>query len=996
MSRKTIAWLVMASMFLFGLPIHQVLADDPMQMSDKNPGIMPGGTPGVDPTSPHPHSSTMQVMANAMNNPILPVMDPHAMAEVQKVLDLVPYNQVTHTFNNATGNGLWSDANNWVDANGNHVLPGNDANVLIAAGQTIFIDDKISARLNTVRVDGTLKYMTDRDTSLTVFTMVVPGNFFMGEKNHPIEAAYEAKLTFRGDKDIDPTTDPKQFGLGFLSVPGSHVEVVGSQKTSYGSLDGSVTKGTTLLTLDSAPPTGWQIGDVVVLAGTKKGTGTAADPEFQSEEFLIKAISGNGVTLDHATRYDHTLPTDSMTGMPYKIQLANLIRNATLQSETLTLADANGNYNPNRMGHVMFVHTNDVYAAYFASYNGRTDKIRPLFSFDPNDPSLGSNQVGRYGWHYHMAGTDPNSQAAIAIGGVVAFSNGLGFNNHSSYVVATDMVGYKNVGASFFTEEGDEIGSYTNFLAIGGTRGARVGTDGFSRGVNAFNQSFGTDGNGMWLQAGGGAKGKSGVVVRNLTVADTDGVGFVEFGEALQDGSPVRIDGEILDVDGVTVYGMRAGQSGFETKFHGLSFTDGGTVKNLVLIGGGIRNEYTKHTTFEDVTIYTSGTGVVRNGVTGDNTYRRFEISGWGNRPAAVGIEVPVNGANVIEDSRIEALVGLQITNPNSMNRSVTIKDVNFSQIPAQILGKRKQIAIDLISRVNFKDANVNLLFRDDPNQLTNSILLSNLSTQGRTVQLYWWWQDPTSTPFDAAKGTDLGIPELDGKTAQTLWDDYGLGLAGTLAPSDYTTIAEIRGGGIGSVTTYRSKVTAQSKTFINNVQDYILKAVDANGNKITLQPIKPPVENAWNLITYTIGGQKHTHLVYYDTVPPKIEATPFAINPLEFEIVPPPVFEFKYTVTDKIGKFTVTHDRRIKIDLSKVTRLNDSKGEYFEIMLREQDAAGNVTSEKVRFYIDPNAKRLIQQSPNYAPKTAPKSWTRYLAALLLFRWQRLLQLMIP
>lgn len=991
MDRKTVSKVVLRVMtgFLifgmatFGTPVG-VLADE-AHIHASNPGIIPAanGNPAVQNAN---LLQSMQPMAAAMNSPMMPQMDPHMAMEQQAVLDLVKYADVTHTFTNATGNGLWSDASNWASNGARAVLPTDGSKVLIAAGQTVIVDQKISARLYSVRVDGTLQFATDRDTQLLVDTVVVTdtGRFYMGTATNPIDAKYEAKLTFLGDTDIaNPTVDPERLSRGFISLPGSFVSIVGASKTPFVTLDGTVAAGSTTLTLHTAP-IGWQEGDVVVLAGTVGGA-------FQSEEFLIKALNGSVLTLDKATQYGHILPLDA-NGNPYSIHLANISRNATLQSEALTLKDAQGNYDPNRMGHVMFMHHQNADIQYASFFTGRTDKIRLLFKFDPNDPTLGENRVGRYALHFHRAGTDPTTMTPTKITGIVAaYSPGLGLVNHSSYLNVIDSISYKVSGAGFFTEVGDEIGSFSNLLAIGGTRGARVGVQGFSDGVNALlNQSFGTDGTGLWLQG-------AGVTVDGFSFADTDTAGLQAFTVGLVTSvssashshaqftavsllDPMYVKGRSslavgevpLSIKNVYGYGYRGGV-GLQTRFHRLDGTSNGfdsTISNVTLIGGGINIDYTKHLVFKGVTIRTSGTAVSRNNVTGSITYRGFDISGFNGKPAAVGIEVPVNGANVVEDSVINAVVGLRITNAQSMNRSVAINKVTF--------GPSTQSGIELKSSVHFKDANINKIFVNDP------VLMSDtLGYNGK--QLYWDWQNPGLVPFSAANGTLTGTV-MDGLTTQQLWDTYGLAPGGTIAPSDFTADSMIKGGGVGSPTVYRPAVTITSKTF-TNIGSYTFNAKDVAGNTYTTA--LQLVENAWNRVTYTIGGNLHTHWIYYDTVSPTIQAKAFDINPLDIRAGA--VFQLKYYVVDQVGIFTVKDDAKINIDLSKVSILTDSTtgGQYFEVTLNAKDSAGNRTSKVLRFNISATALRLIQ-GRNYAPRTAPKAVTRLLAVLLGFRANRL------
>src|SRR5262249_41205996 len=128
-----------------------------------------------------------------------------------------------------------------------------------------------------------------------------------------------------------------------------------------------------------------------------------------------------------------------------------------------------------RLGHVMFMHNDDVHIGYAGFYRlCRTDKSKPI-----NDPVVqsdwtlkpgtGTNPRARYAVHFHRTGTLNDGDPATVIGSAVVDSPGWGFVNHSSYVDMTDNVAFNVDGASFVTEVGDEIGGFYDNLAIGTT-----------------------------------------------------------------------------------------------------------------------------------------------------------------------------------------------------------------------------------------------------------------------------------------------------------------------------------------------------------------------------------------------------------------------------------------------------------------------------------------------------------------------------------------------
>ena len=88
----------------------------------------------------------------------------------------------------------WSAAATWKGGK----LPTAGANVQIPKGKTVTLDQALSVSLRTVRVDGTLKFAPDRDTSLLLDTMVVMpgGELIVGTDKAPIARDKRARIIF--------------------------------------------------------------------------------------------------------------------------------------------------------------------------------------------------------------------------------------------------------------------------------------------------------------------------------------------------------------------------------------------------------------------------------------------------------------------------------------------------------------------------------------------------------------------------------------------------------------------------------------------------------------------------------------------------------------------------------------------------------------------------------------------------------------------------------
>src|SRR5262249_8682281 len=286
---------------------------------------------------------------------------------------------------------------------------------------------------------------------------------------------------------IDTRWDPVLMSRGLIAH--GTVSLHGSSVTPFVALSAAPEAGATKLTLPRRPD-GWKVGDRLLLTCTSL-------LRNEDEELTIQAIDGAAVTVT-PVKHRRELPADGLS-----VYLANLSRNVIVQSQ---------NARDGRAGHIMFMHSPKVTIANAAFLDlGRTDKRKPV-----NDPKLdaekklvadtGLNPRGRYAVHFHRTGVGCDDPATVC-GCVVVNSPGWGFVNHSSNVDMEDNVAFNVVGAAFVTEAGDEIGSFRRNLAI---RSAGSGHDTVAR---EKLQDFGHEGDGFWIQGGGGA-GEQNIALR--------------------------------------------------------------------------------------------------------------------------------------------------------------------------------------------------------------------------------------------------------------------------------------------------------------------------------------------------------------------------------------------------------------------------------------------------------------------------------------------------
>ncbi|MEM7277051.1 MAG: G8 domain-containing protein [Pseudomonadota bacterium] len=399
--------------------------------------------------------------------------------------DFVDLSLMTHI---AAQSGNWNSTETW-----NGDLPGTGAIVQIPEGIEVIVASVNDTRLETIRVDGTLKFATDTNTELKLDTLFssCTGLLEIGTANQPVAANVSARIVFIDD---GPVTDPKLLSRG--AILAGRTTIHGTPKTHRATIAPHAIAGDSVLNL-GITPTGWQLNDQLIITGT-----IANNPESDEIRY-IQQLSGPQVTLDMPLDLNHNAPKPDLN-----VYVANSSRNVEFVSENPTVA---------HRGHIMFMSLEvNVQNARFTEL-GRTDKTRPLddveFAFheDSNGDDApatadvvtigGSNVRGRYAVHFHRAGISPSSLPALISGSVVFNGPGWGFVNHSSNVDFVDNVSYGLQGAGFYTETGDETGSMRGNIAIRSVNSAFALDDqgAIDPDLGAGRMDFGNDGDGFWL-----------------------------------------------------------------------------------------------------------------------------------------------------------------------------------------------------------------------------------------------------------------------------------------------------------------------------------------------------------------------------------------------------------------------------------------------------------------------------------------------------------------
>lgn len=691
--------------------------------------VMPGmemdhATPPAQVGTPHPGHGGHAV--------------PGETAGHNAAMSLVSAETASHS---AIRSGAWSDATIWRDG----VLPSDLSQVHIPEGVTVTVDGQVEATIYALRIDGTLRFDSTVDTELRVDTVVgsPSSTFEMGTPESPIDVGVTARLLVADTGPVDRDWDPRFLSRGL--VLHGKVVIHGAEKNSWSTAEVAPRAGDDTLVL-SELPTGWKVGDQLVIAGTRSdATG--------DEVAYIQAIDGDQVTLDQPLQVDHVPPASDL-----RVHIANVTRNAVIQSENV----AN-----DRRGHVMFMHTRDVAVANAGFYElGRSNKT--LVVDDPQldsagtlVPGTGTNPRGRYSVHFHVNGTKKDSPASTVRGSAVVGSPGWGYVNHSSYVDFVDNVSYDVDGAAFNTEVGDEVGSFVNNLSIK-THG--TGGEPFE---DRENQDFGRAGDGFWFHG-------TGIAVEGNVATGATGSGIIFWGETLIQGGvddegnpapdayvaeylvenlpdPSLIQGHttiptlyvpFYRVTDNTAYGSR---KGFEVYHHrdgdlseelserfgivdsnvdvnplGLpdGQIDGITVWNSRT---GVKLNYTEDTQISNVRVvsdfaepgeigFDAGTNLYNGG---NHTYRNLSIEGY-----ETGLLAPRGETVVVEGGTFANGADISIPEPRQTHRRMRIGgDIQFKslteQAPDELVQGRQNVVMEADLR-NQVDGNVTWFLLSD------------------------------------------------------------------------------------------------------------------------------------------------------------------------------------------------------------------------------------------------------------------------------------------
>lgn len=697
----------------------------------------------------------------------------HLTDEANRFFALVPVHTATHT---AVASGNWNAVSTWASG----VVPTVGAKVVIPAGITVRFNAYMNGAIDWLRIDGALEFAVDQNTQLKVDTVVVTtaGRLHIGTAQNPIQNHVTARILIADGGPINVTRDPYKLGRGLLSR--GEVRMHGKVVTPYVSVAVNPSAGDTTLYLASVP-TNWRVGDRIVVSGTIP---TRAD--FGAEEVQILAINGSQVTID-PLQYYHFAPD----GYDLSVHVTNLSRNIVFDAEDSTVVA--------ERPHMVFFHNSNVAIENIGVYGfGRTDKSELI-----NDPVVvsgvlqsgtGLNPRARYPIHFHHTSVNPILNPASIKGSVVDGSPGWAYVNHSSNVNFDNNVAYNVVGASFVTEDGNEIGAMRNNLSVNA-----IGT--FNYPDARPNHDFGFAGNGFWLQG-------PGVEMSNNISAGSLGSGFFVFTltsktlfDAVNLDDPSMAAGNVaipvgmVPLKGFTGNTAYAGRAGLEIWNHLLmtneansyidDFTSWGMRKSAIDVHYSGRITVLNSTLIGNVDL-PAEIGIATNDFTHDLTVLDSTVIGF-----HVGVLAPVVGSTVIDGVHFAAIKAIYIAKGFDTIRTVSVTGaVTFATLNAtQRQGETQYdvYATGAFDLEDFAGSNSTALFSRD------SIVIA---IDGRPrMDMFYYEQHLAYVPFPSATMRGFVQDEYLDKPNYALESEFGISFAGGIVlPGSATQLPRMFG----------------------------------------------------------------------------------------------------------------------------------------------------------------------------------------------------------
>lgn len=409
-------------------------------------------------------------------------------AEHMAAMGLVPRDDATHI---AIAHGRWFDPAVWYGGE----VPGADARVLIPAGVHVTYDEVAKTRLFTVRVDGHLEFSPEVSSKILLDTMVVApgGHLVIGTIERPVDPDVTVDIVFTNNGPIDTDWDPMLLSRGLIAHGTTRIH--GTPKLSHAKVVVDPLRGHTSVDFAELPE-GWRVGDTIVIAGTRYD-GYKWDNDIRAKRHYPSEDEVRVITDLEDTRVQfrgYLLHSHAGLRPDLKTSVANLTRNVTFYTEDLESAEVY------ERAHVMFMHSDDVDVRYAAFHGlGRTDKSQPARNVSEfRVVGFDTNAKGRYSFHFHRTGVGDPDRPGMAVGNAVWGSPGWGYVHHDSNAVFHQNASFDTFGAGYVAESGNEIGAWTDNIAI---YAKGVSWAAPKNGNDVKNFDLGKTGDGFWFQS---------------------------------------------------------------------------------------------------------------------------------------------------------------------------------------------------------------------------------------------------------------------------------------------------------------------------------------------------------------------------------------------------------------------------------------------------------------------------------------------------------------
>lgn len=713
--------------------------------------------------------------------------------------------------------GAWSDPAIWSARR----VPQQGDIVQISGGTLVEYDAISDASIRAIGIHpgATLRFRSNVDTRLTVGTLIVfeGGALQIGRPAAPIPPGVRAEVVFDGAW-LGKKQDPSQYGVGLLGF--GEVTVHGARMPrTWLRLAREARAGDFYLDLEGKV-SGWWRGDTLFLPDTRQipshlahevdsGMAGAFDPQW--EEVTIAGVIGNRVYLTAPLRYDHLGARNEWNEVEFLPHAAVLDRNVVLRSAT-----------PDGVrGHVLLGGRAEVDIRYARFKDlGRTDALAPLDSTTRDQfarvTRVGTNQIGRYSLHlHHLVGPEnPTNQGYQfrLIGNTFDDGRKWGLAVHgSSFGLIQDNVVYKMQGGGFVTEDGSEIENlfYRNFAA-------RVYGTNLESSDDIMAGDTGRSGAGIWMRRTGN------FLVENV-VANVSYAGVLING-GFSDHLPLpAFRGAIVSRPGESIL-LRQNPGGAvaNLEVYGrtrrgvwLGSPAGGTDQSMDLVLSGLRIWHTDGSAIEAYRL--RGLSIIDSVVLGsreaigmshraDRQTVGFELRAYETSDVRiadmriahqhVGIRAPEASSSRIasgvpaaptriENAELTNLVNVEVPTPKRFlalypGKSLEIVDTLFRRVNTTAMLEPPDEQYDIVMQY----ASERLIPSRDllsPDVVT----VRNFNrTAGDDFRVYYLQQRADFVPPAASEG--LGSP-APGLTNQQLWNQFGVALAGSIAPCQTT-----------------------------------------------------------------------------------------------------------------------------------------------------------------------------------------------------------------